>query len=75
MEKILKEELYETVHCPCGTTVKRYNYAHHCSFPKHKAWSRLMPSPERLPDWTTKPLDEDAKERAIHDRTNGFSSR
>ena len=40
----------QEVQCPCGSIVKRWNFAHHCSFPKHKAWIKLLPEPkdERL---------------------------
>jgi hypothetical protein len=42
LSTILKTNLYTKVHCPCGTDVMRWNYAHHCKFPKHKAWLLTM---------------------------------
>jgi hypothetical protein len=51
MKIIFVAEISEKVSCPCGSSMIRWNYAHHCSFPKHKAWSDLMPEPKTLKSW------------------------
>jgi hypothetical protein len=51
MEHIFRAEAFEPVSCPCGKTIIKWNYAHHCSFPKHKAWSKLMPEPKKIKSW------------------------
>ena len=58
MKKIFNSRLEDTVDCPCGTTTRRWNYAHHCQFPKHKAWMKTMPKPVIVRSWTTTTLEE-----------------
>jgi hypothetical protein len=41
------------INCPCGTRLRRWNYAHHCSFPKHKAWVAIMPQPTKIKSWSS----------------------
>ncbi|KAG6961464.1 hypothetical protein JG687_00007700 [Phytophthora cactorum] len=55
MTNIFKALLHEDIRCPCGKKMKRWNYAHHCTFPKHKAWVSTMPTSHL---WRAKTIDE-----------------
>jgi GTP cyclohydrolase FolE2 len=71
MEKILKSRLHESVVCPCSSTMKRWNYAHHCQTKKHKVWAALMPSSENGHSWRSRTLTEIEKESTEKNRAWG----
>ncbi|GMF41253.1 unnamed protein product [Phytophthora lilii] len=48
---IFDSDNHEEILCPCGKATKRWNYAHHCSFPKHKTWVKMMPEPKTIRSW------------------------
>jgi hypothetical protein len=48
---IFDSDNHEESLCPCGKAIKRWNYAHHCSFPKHNAWVMMIPEPKIIRSW------------------------
>jgi len=58
MKKIFKSQLHEEITCPCGKIMIRWNFAHHCSYPKHKFWVGTMPKPETIKSWSSTSLDQ-----------------
>jgi hypothetical protein len=75
MTVIFRAQLHKDVVCPCGKAMKRWNYAHHCTYPKHKAWVLSMPESNNGHLWATRQLDESDNIRANVERTNGFGSK
>jgi hypothetical protein len=58
MKVVITSGLKDIVHCPCGSTPRKWNYIHHCSFPKHTAWVKMMPEPEEIGCWSVKTITE-----------------
>lgn len=55
-EKIIDKLIHMTpdetsIECPCGTILKRWNFAHHCKFPKHITWTKTMPELKTIKQW------------------------
>ncbi len=48
MKAIIVSELSDEIMCPCGKKMKTWNYAKHCTWPKHKAWMKTMPPPKTI---------------------------
>lgn len=63
---ILEQPIDTDVRCPCGTVTKRWNYAHHCNFPKHKKWASIIGKPKTLRQWGSNPLTDEMRQKILH---------
>ncbi|KAG6956644.1 hypothetical protein JG688_00011326 [Phytophthora aleatoria] len=70
MMAIFKAQLHEVITCPCGSSTKRWNYAHHCQTNRHKAWTSSMPNSDNGHQWKSKTLSEITKVKGVQDWMN-----